>query len=84
MLFELITQDFKAQGRKFQVLSDFSQVPCVNSTVFVLGYWAPGRRFVDAWTKTSETSQTSQSLFGKPVKRSLRAVFLACKFNCFV
>ena len=41
----------------------------------------PGKRFVDAWTKTSETSQTPHSLFGKPVKRSLRAVFLLCKLK---
>ena len=61
-----------------------SLVPYVNLTVFVRGYWAPGKRFVDAWTKTSETSQTSQSLFGKLVKRSLRAVFLSCKLNCVV
>ena len=43
-----------------------------------------GKRYVDAWKETSENSQTSQSLFGKPVKRSLRAVFLLCKLKCFV
>ena len=39
----------------------------------------PGKRSVDILTKTSETCQTSQSLFGKLVKRSLRTVFPSCK-----
>ena len=41
---------------------------------------ATGRQGSDPLSpgKISEISQTSQSLFGKPVKRSLRAVFLLC------
>ena len=42
-----------------------SLVPCVKDRLRV-----PGKRFVEAWTKTSEYSQTSQSLFGEQVTRS--------------
>ncbi len=35
---------------------------CVNLTAFAWGYWGPGKRFVDAWTKTSQSFFSNFSL----------------------